>query len=367
MILYALIILEQSLLYLHHKNKKIKINKGIKTMDQPALNPSHLSDLLLTHTPEELAYLLIQQCHDKESFSLHQWSLLNALIENEEVPEETAQQLLCIKIMFLMGKDSFNSLDVALTLLDKLSDPNYRLTCLTNTYFQLVSLKANILILQNQYQSAFEYVKGIYELNETDSEFNELENAEKIKNEFKIIMAISAHFAKIEDNLSYNLFSEILFKDNSFSQLSFSNCNVFIIFGYECFRVQKHEQAALIFDQVDRFIKKNKYAFSQKTETKDLEQEAMAMRLISKKAAHQTVSKQEIKEFCEIFAEVNKLSDKNKKLRTHVVELLQQETLSQPLTMMYQSAKKNQGVQLNGVSNICDNRVPSKNNSPKYG
>lgn len=319
--------------------------------------------------PEELAYLFIQKFgHNPDKIPASAQDLLNKLIDDERLPEECAQQLLCIKVLSLMTKQ--NGFNEALILLDKLNDPTYRLACFTSTYFQLVLLKADILIFQTEYELALVYVKSIYELYSTDEEFNLLEHVDKIKNALILKMAIAAHFGKLEqDDLSYRLFS-MLHQNGSLSQLTVSNINSVMIFAYECLSVQKYQEAAQIFGQILDFVKTNPNDFSCLNSKKELKQESMAMLLISKKLANMTVSKDEIQDFCTLFADMEGMSDKNKHLRERVVELVLTKAKSAPLvTPMYQSKTQgknvNQGMQLNQDGNQKPSQA--KNGSPRYG
>lgn len=330
-------------------------------MDQQTPGISNVYDLLETHNPEDLAYMLMKLFQEKKHFVPGNWELLNLLVDHDGVSEESAQQLLCLKVLHLMDriKVDLTSCDAALALLDRLSDPTYRLTCLTQTYFQLVLLKADLLGSQAKYQSAFEYVKEIYDSHTTDVEFNQLNEAEMIKYNLKLKMAILSHLADLDGDFSYQLFGETLFKDQTFSKLTPSNCNVFIICGYECFRVGKHKEAMQIFEKVYLCIKEYQNTFSCSEMRKDLEQEAIAMRLIAKKALKQVVTKEEFQFFCNMFSETDNMSDKNKKLRDHVVELVVPDLVAgkslvvtpiTPITPMYQSTKqKVKGIQLNNA------------------
>lgn len=334
-------------------------------------------NLLNIQNPESLALLFIEQFQKTGSLvSESDWLLLNALIDDENVPEEYAQMLLCIQVVSLMAKsktDAGKSFDVALGLLDKLSDPNYRLTCLTNTYFQLVCLKADILGAQRKYELVLDYIQGIYELHAMDSEFNKLSDAERIRRELKIKMAIAAHLGAQQNDLSYVLFSETLLKDKSFSRLSVSNCNVFIIFGYVCFSLGKYEEAMQAFDQISGFIDINQHVFPAHIDTKDLKQEAIAMRLIAQKSAHKAISKEDFGVFCQNFSDTSSnMSDKNKHLKELVVKLYQLQLMHsvQPMTPMYTHQKSNKGTQFisgSTTESISNNKAVAKNGAPRYG
>ncbi len=347
---------------------------------------SSIHEFEKTHSPEQLSYLFIelffgQQKHKNEEFtlaiSMPDWLLLDRLIDTEAVPEECAQQLLCIKVLFLMHrmKTDAKSGDVALTLLDRLVDPDYRLTCFSRTYFELVVLKADILVVQEKHLEAYEYVKGIYDLYESDPAFNQFEDAKKLKNEFLIKMAIAAHFANIEGDLSYQLFIEALFANQQALYLSYSNCNIFIIFGYECFRQKKYDDALKAFEHVSGFLRENNLIIPPQVKTSDLEQEMIAMRLLSKKMMGMNVSHEEFLGFCNAFAKTEGMSDKNQNLRKYVIELFATEVIfretasaqPQPVTPMYNTAvRQEQSKRCDGINKSL-NKPHEKNGSPRYG
>ncbi len=303
---------------------------------------------------ERAARLLIKEMlfaleiDEQEEHYLERALLVDILINNEEIPEEYAHQLLYLKLAYYLHKKNY---DYVLLVLNKLEDPEDRLACSTYEYYKLLFMKVQVLLAQYKYQQAYDKAQSISDIHFQQDYFFSLPLHERddIINEYLLKKALAAHFCGLPE--AYDLFNELLQRPNNDFQLDLSNVNNFIVFGYECVERNKFQEATLIFTNLFNLLS----SIENKTES-DLNayDEVKKILILTKSIVSKQILKERLDE--------TEQTDQKSKVFAELINKLNQDHPKQ-LTPLFEASVTNEGEKSNQKSQNSSSFIGKNNPS----